>query len=240
MEFPHFFNTLCTFWRNSILFQCLESRVHISMLFQYFYRTSPVRGNPEQRIESLVPHSTDVADRKFTPAAPNPPAVSVPRATALFVRTPDRSRSATQAGVGALHTTPQYIFHRFILSPHAFPLAIFMHRTVANLLLATVYPTNQHCNICFRYTQLVEFDLSKSFQQHMCLAVWINLCRFLKRKCFRIGSPRYQLIDFSTTNTVRLVYYWSLYGPTGPTTGAVNPRHLPGFMRFLRNYQKFH
>ena len=171
------------------------------MLFQYFYRTSPVRGNPEQRIESLVPHSTDVADRKFTPAAPNPPAVSVPRATALFVRTPDRSRSATQAGVGALHTTPQYIFHRFILSPHAFPLAIFMHRTVANLLLATVYPTNQHCNICFRYTQLVEFDPSKSFQQHMCLAVWINLCRFLKRKCFRIGSPRYQLIDFSTTNT---------------------------------------
>jgi len=35
-EFAYFFNTLCTFWPNSILFQGLENRFHNSILFQYF------------------------------------------------------------------------------------------------------------------------------------------------------------------------------------------------------------
>ena len=39
LEFPSFFNTLWTFWPNSILFQGLESRIHNSIL-------SIPRGNP--------------------------------------------------------------------------------------------------------------------------------------------------------------------------------------------------
>jgi len=36
LAFPYFFNTLCRFWPNSILFQGLENRFHKSILFQYF------------------------------------------------------------------------------------------------------------------------------------------------------------------------------------------------------------
>jgi len=39
LEFPYFFNTLCTFWPNSILFQGLENWFHHSILFQYLVGT---------------------------------------------------------------------------------------------------------------------------------------------------------------------------------------------------------
>jgi len=41
LEFPYFFNTLCAFWPNSILFQGLENRFHNSILFQYRVETLP-------------------------------------------------------------------------------------------------------------------------------------------------------------------------------------------------------
>ena len=39
LGFPHFFNTLCTFWPYSILFQGLENWFHHSILFQYLVGT---------------------------------------------------------------------------------------------------------------------------------------------------------------------------------------------------------
>ena len=45
LEFPYFFNALCTFWQNSILFQGLENRFHNSVL-------SIPRGNPDNLVES--------------------------------------------------------------------------------------------------------------------------------------------------------------------------------------------
>ena len=36
LKFPYFFNILCTFWPNAILFQGLRNRLQNSILFQYF------------------------------------------------------------------------------------------------------------------------------------------------------------------------------------------------------------
>ena len=36
LEYPYFFNTLCTFWPNSILFQGLENQFWNSILFQQY------------------------------------------------------------------------------------------------------------------------------------------------------------------------------------------------------------
>jgi len=41
LEFPYFFNTYCTFWQNSILFQGLENQFWNSILFQYRVGTLP-------------------------------------------------------------------------------------------------------------------------------------------------------------------------------------------------------
>ena len=51
LVFPYFFNTLCTFWPNSILFQGLQKRFHNSIRFQYCVGTL---GNEEDLTSLLI------------------------------------------------------------------------------------------------------------------------------------------------------------------------------------------
>jgi len=68
------------------------------------------------------------------PAARTVPAVSARTATAIVVNAP--VLTATEARVEELHVIRQHVFHRFILSLHAFLLIILKHKTIAILLVA--------------------------------------------------------------------------------------------------------
>ena len=61
LEFPYFFNTLCTFWSNSILFQGFQNGFDNSILFQYRVGTlyAPMKSHKKENTVNVFQLLTD-------------------------------------------------------------------------------------------------------------------------------------------------------------------------------------